>query len=416
MIRKKYTYYIILLFVTLTGLWVIPSFVKKATGSPDNYPFVYYSSVMKELGIIDYADKKTPLSDLRGHRYTTSEFDSLMPLLNFRQLMSDGRLPDSICGVAITPPLLRSKSVVFRYAPRDRYTPEKGLYILFESMPKRVGLEMPEDVFRMKNGIEFIDVATNAVDEEKSRLFAKALEKEGYRFPARWSAGNPNPRKPYDEGYFSLDAKGDLYHVKMVNNRPFVRNTRVGDGMAVDWFSMYEAGDKRFYGFVFDEEGNFYILESHDGKYAPLKLDIRPVDRANEQITVMGNLLYWTVSVTSPQGRDYYALEAGTLKRVAEYSVARQRNRWDKASEWLFPYYLTFRSTDSDFIAPRVNRTGFRGFGVNVLLAVAAGIFVSGSRCRCRCRSWGRGIFNVLFVLVTGIAGVLALLLLPKND
>ncbi|MDR1525892.1 MAG: DUF4857 domain-containing protein, partial [Tannerella sp.] len=65
MIRKKYTYYIILIFITLTGLWVIPSFVKKATDSPDNYPFVYYSSIMKELGIIDYRDKKMPLSDLK---------------------------------------------------------------------------------------------------------------------------------------------------------------------------------------------------------------------------------------------------------------------------------------------------------------------------------------------------------------
>jgi hypothetical protein len=389
------------------GLWVIPSFVKKATYSPDSYPFVYYSSVMKEFGIVDYSDKKMPLSDLKGNKYTTSEFDSLMPLLNFRQLMSDGRLPDSIGGVAITPPLIRSKSVVFRYDPRDRYSPKTGLHILFESMPKRVGLEMPDDVFRMKDGIAFIDVKTNAVNREKSALFGRALKKEGYEFPARWTIGNPNPRKAYDEGYFSLDAKGGFYHIKMVNSRPFARDTRIGDNMDVAWFSMFEAPDKRFYGFLFDEEGSLYIVESREGKYAPLKLDIDPVNLKKDQITIMGNLLYWTVSVTTPYNRRYYGLESGALKRVAEYSVDRRENKWDNVSCWLFPYYLTFRQPDSDFIVLKVRFTAMKGFGLHILLAVAAGFFISKNR--------GRKIFNVIFVLFTGIAGFIGLLLLPKN-
>ena len=146
MIRKPYIYYTILLFVTFTGMWVIPSFVKMATDSPDGYPFVYYSALMKDWGIIDYRNKEMPLRDLRGNTYTMAQSDSLLPLLNYRQLMADGRLPDSICGTAISPPLLRAATVVFRYAPRERKSPDKGLYILFESMPKRVGLEMPDDV------------------------------------------------------------------------------------------------------------------------------------------------------------------------------------------------------------------------------------------------------------------------------
>ncbi|MDR0572671.1 MAG: DUF4857 domain-containing protein [Tannerella sp.] len=408
MIRKKYTYYIILVFITIMGIWLIPSLVKKATCSPDDYPFVYYSSMMKEFGIVDYKDKKTPLSDLKGNKFTTAQFDSLMPLLNFRQLMSDGRLPDSIGGIAITPPLLRSKSVVFRYTPKERQTPDGGLYIMFESMPKRVGLEMPEDVFRMKNEIEFIDVQTNAVNREKSDLFAKALEKAGYSFPAQWSVGNPNPRKAYDEGYFSLDDKRNLYHLKMANNRPFVRNTRIAEIMDIAWFSMYEAPDKRFYGFLFDKQGGLYIVESRDGKYAPLKLDIPPVDITKDQVVVMGNLLYWTVSVTTLRNKSFYGLETETLKKVAEYSVDRQDNKWDKASKWLFPYYLTFQDPNSDYIYPQIRYTGAYGYGANILLAVVSGIFISGSR--------NRKIFNILFIILTGVAGMIALLLLPKGN
>lgn len=404
--HKKKIYYVILIFATLIGLWAIPSLVKKATYSPDDYPFVYYSSMLKELGIIDYKDKKTPLTDMKGNKYTTAQFDSLMPLLNYRQLMSDGRLPDSIGGYEITPPLLRSKSVVFKFAPTDIQTPDIGLYIMFESMPKRVGLEMPEDVFRLKSKIEFIDAKTNTVNKEKSDLFQNALDKEGFNFPAQWASGNPNPRKPYDEGYFSLDAKGNLFHIKMVNGRPFVRNTQVGEQIDIAYFSMLEVADKRFYGFLLSKKGDIYIVESKDGKYEPLKLDIPPIDIAKDQINLMGNLLYWTVWVTTPAKRVYYGLETESLKQVAEYNVLRKDNKWDNLSKWIFPYYLTFQKPENDFISPQIICTGVYAFGINILLAIVACILLSGTR--------NKRIFNTIYILFTGIAGFIALLLLPN--
>ncbi|NDV67043.1 DUF4857 domain-containing protein [Bacteroides sp. 224] len=403
---KNNIYYIILIFFTLIGVWAIPSLVKKATYSPDSYLFVYYGAILKDLGIIDYKDKKMPLTDMQGNRYTTAEFDSLMPLLNFRQLMSDGRLPDSIGGYEVTPPLLRSKSVVFRYNPVELQTPTTGLYFLFESMPKRVGLEMPEDLFRLKNKIEFIDDKTNTVLQEKSKQFQQALEKEGYAFPAQWASGNPNPRKAYDEGYFSLDAKGNLFHIKMVNNRPFVRNTGVGSLIDVAHFSMLEAADKRFYGFILSKAGNVYILEGNDGKYEPLKLDMPSIDIHQDQISIMGNLLHWTVWVTTPEARFYHGLDAQTLKQIATYSVKRSCNNWDRASQWLFPYYLTFEKPNSDYISPQFHFTGACGLIVNALLAIVICVFFSRSR--------NKKIFNALFVLLTGVAGFVSLLILPN--
>lgn len=406
--QKKILYYLLLLFITVIALWLVPALVRKATYSPDSYPFVYYSSMMKALGVIDYKDKVTPLSDLQGNRYTTAQFDSLMPLLNFRQLMSDGRLPDSINGIEITPPLLRSKSVVFRYSPNQLNTPDIGLYILFESMPKRVGLEMPDDLFRMDNGIAFIDAESNSIHEEKSQRFQQALDKAGYQFPARLMSGNPNPRKAYDEGYFSLDAKGDLFHIKMVNGRPYVRDTKAGREINIGYFSILEVSDKRFYGFIFSKEGDVYILESDEGGYRPLKLDIAPIDITKDQFNIMGNLLYWTVWVTTPQGRLYYGLETQSLRQLASHAVEREENRWDQASRLLFPYTLTFESTESDYLAPRLTFTGIWAFGINLVLAVVAVFTLSGSR--------KQRLFYACYTIVTGIAGFIALWILPKNN
>lgn len=401
---NKLIYFFILVFASIIGIWAIPSLVKKATYTPDDYPFVYYSSVLKELCFVDYKNKENPLSDMSGNVYNSTEFDSLMPLLNYRQLMADGRLPDSIEGYAITPQILRAKSVVFKYTPRDVDTPIPELYVLFESMPKRVGLEVPDDVFRLKDNIEFIDAQTNSINVDKSKTFQDALEKEGFVFPAQWASGNPNPRKPYDEGYFSLDAKGNLFHLKMVNGRPFVKNTNINLDIAS--FSMLEVPDKRFYGFLFSRKGDVYIIEGNDGKYNPVKLDIPPINLRQDDLMVIGNLLYWTVSVSSSTGRNYYALHTDNLKCITDYRIDRTANRWDNVSKWVSPFYLTFEDRNSDYVKPNIHFTGFYAFGINALLAIVWCLFITNPRMK--------RIYGAIYILLTGVAGLVALLILPK--
>jgi hypothetical protein len=388
-------------------MWAVPALVNKATYTSDQYPFVYYSTVLKDIGLIDYKNKKFPMEDLKGNKYNTAQFDSLMPMLNYRQLMTDGKLPDSINGQKITPQLLRAKSVVYRYKPSDINTPVNGLYILFETMPKRVGLEIPDDVFRLKNSIEFIDAQTNTVNTEKSRLFQRALDKEGFQYPAQWLAGNPNPRKPYDEGYFVLDAGNQLFHMKMVNGRAYVKNTKIGEKIEASYFSMLEVADKRFYGFLFSKQGEIYIIENDGANYRTVKLDTDPIDMQKDEVILMGNMFDWTVSVVTPLAKKNYALDANTLKRIGEHTINRTPGKWDAVSKWASPLYLTLEKSESSYIKPYFHYTGIYGFAANIILALLVVIFISGSP--------KRKIFNGIYILFTGIAGLIALLILPNS-
>jgi len=403
---KQIIYTSILIFVTLIGMCGIPSLVKKATYSPDDYPFIYYSSILEELCYLDFHNKETPMRDGSGNLYNTAQADSLMPLLNFRQLMVDGRLPDSIGGHEINPQKLMAKSVIYRYTPAKLQTPETGLYLMYESMPKRVGLELPDDVFRLTDKIEFIDDASNSINVEKSRTFQQALEKENYAFPSKWVSGNMNPRKRYDEGYFCLDNDNKLFHIKMVNGRPYVRDTHVGDSINIEGFTMYEASDKRFYGFLLSKTGEMYIIEGDEGKYKPVKLGIEPIDIRNDDVMIMGNLLYWTVSVMSDRGKETYALKTETLENLEKVHIERTPSKWDKTSEWLFPVYLTFEHKNTDFVYPRLTFTGYKAFIVNLALALIVGLFIPNPN--------KKRILSALYILLTGFAGLIALLILPN--
>ncbi|MDR3061692.1 MAG: DUF4857 domain-containing protein [Dysgonamonadaceae bacterium] len=406
--NKNTIYVLLLLCVVAIGFWGIPALVKKAAYAQDRYPFVYYSSLLREFCFTEFDGRKDNLHDASGRIYTREQFDSVMPLLNYRQLHSNGTMPDSIDGIAIDPRILRTKQVVFRYSPKDINTPEIGLYIMYESLPKRLNLESPGDVFRFNKNIEFIDIRTNKINEEKSAVFQSALEKYDYSFPAQWTSGNLNIRKPYDEGYFSLDADGKLFHLKMVNGKPYVKNTQINKQMEIAHFSILEVIDKRFYGFVFDKKGQVYILEENGGNYVPLKLDIDPLNLEKDHLMVVGNLLYWIVSVDNETGKKVYSLKTETLQKADECFIPAPENRWNKYAQWLFPAYLTFKNSDSNYIVPKIHFTGFYAFAIHILLLFILFLIWKPFRKNL--------IFNVIFVLLTGIAGAFALLITPVGS
>jgi hypothetical protein len=405
--NKGFIYIVLLLFVTFAGLWGIPELVKTASYSRNHYPFVYFSSVKKKLMFRESDGRKSLFHDDEGTVYTDEEYDKSLPLLNFRQLTVNGEMPGSIDGVAIDPRELRIKTVNFRYSPVETHTPEIGLYIMYESLPKKAKLESPGDVFRMKDKIEFIDNETNILKQGKSDLFQSALLKAGYTFPAQWTYGNLSIRKAYDEGYFSLDAKGEFYHIKMVNGRPFVRNTQLDPGIKPAYFSMLEVADKRFYGFLFDKKGNVYIIEEAGGKYNPVQLEIDPVNLATDELMILGNLMYWTISVQNQSGKHVYALHAQSLKRVRDTFIAASPNRWNAAAGKIFPFYLTFQKKASDYVVPQIRFTAWTAVICNAVSALLIAFLIPS-------KSKKQRIFAGIYTLGFGIAGAVALLIIPS--
>ena len=410
--KTKLTYGFMVVLATLLSMWVLPSLVKKMTDGARNYPLVYYSSILKELCIIDFVHEKETFSDIKGNKYPRSEYDSLMPMLNFRQLMMDGRLPDTLEGCPIEPKLLRMKQVVFRQYPSKVNAPQPTMGVLLEAMPKRLNIVLPGDYFRMDDKITFIDAETNQVDEAKSQRFTDALKRKGFAFPVKNYWGNPTTRKPYEEGYFCLDSNGELFHLKMVNGRPFVKNTGIGKQLKINWFSMMEVPDKRFYGFIFGEDGEVGIIQSiNEGAgYELVKMDIPPFDIHSDDLTIMGNLLYWTVRVTNQEGMNCYALHSDNLEAVSQFHMDPKTTLWDTISPWLFVTTLTPQTDTNAYVSLYFGAVSPKAFILNILLALVF-FFI----CRSRLTARQRAIRSV-YLLFTGVIGLLPVLFLPTYE
>ena len=192
--------YKIIYYILLTAIlaWLLPWLYNLATLKRERTPFALYSEIIEDFAMINVNQNEKDLryTDRKGNFYTEMQFDSILPMFYYRQLVTDNRLPDTVQGVPITAPKIRRENFIFRSRPADINVHNPKLYPLLESRSKRVDLTMPDDVFRLtKNGIEFIDMESNRVNREKSALFQSVFQQKEVAFPIQTIAGNPTSKR-----------------------------------------------------------------------------------------------------------------------------------------------------------------------------------------------------------------------------
>lgn len=402
--------YILILTLVLIFSYLLPHLWNLGTETSTRYPFSFYSSLYDRFFVLNFSteDESLLYQDKDGNSYSEQDFFNANPMYYYRQLTLDGSMPDTIKGVAMELKEIKRTSFHFRHRPSDTFTPKIPLYTLFESMSGKVDLEMPGDFFRMTNtGIEFIDPETNKVKAEKSAEFSKPFQSLGYEGPAKIMAGNPSTRKAYDEGNLILDKNNMLFHLKMVNGKPFVRKSETAIGLDIEVILPTEYADRRFYGLAFSGNGKVYIIEQDT--YTFKEVPVPTFNYASDNIRIMGNMFYWNVVITSDEGQQTFALKTNDLTPVDSISFPADIKPYDQISKMIFPFMLHFESSKHNFVRPAFKCNGFTFiFGNLILVLLYLGIVLLK-------RKRVNGIV-LGTILLTGIYGVGAWLLVSIKN
>lgn len=316
----------IILAITVAAIaaWLFPWCYAFITAKADSSPFVLYSSLLGDYIITQRKDDSVSRHDTAGNIFNENEVDSLLPAMYMRQLVADGRFPDSILGKHVEPQQIQMTNFTFRSSPRDINYVNAGIYFLFESLPKRVDLEMPDDAFRFNDkGIQFFNMADNSINETKSDMFTTMLKEKGFVFPPRKTATNPDPRKEYDNGALLIDASGQLFNMKCTAGRPYVKHIALPDGVIPCEVYVTEFRDKAFLGFFSSTDKKFYVI-MNDGSIR--ETGIKRFDPYTESAMIIGNMFDWTVKITRTDTYDYYALRADNFSLIKELKINHHGN------------------------------------------------------------------------------------------
>lgn len=311
---KIYLYFLI----GFLCVWLLPWAYAFLSAKKSNTPFTMYSTINDDfIRLIPDGEKGSYWSDSSGARYTQEQADSLLPMFYIRQLTADERFPDTIKGIAVSPKEVTETNFTFHTRPADLNRTSTNLYFLLESQSQRVDLYMPDDVFRFTDkGIEFIEMKTNKLKEDKSQLFTEALLSKGFVFPATFVNGNPSVRKEYDEGYLVLDANNHLFHLKRVKNQPYVAQIPLPKNVTAEYVFITEYKRHQSLGYLIDSNNAFYVIQDEK---SIIKTGIPSFDPRKDKLMILGNMFDWTVRITREHDESYYAIDAQNYSLIKEY-------------------------------------------------------------------------------------------------
>lgn len=345
---EKLSRYLLVFMAILTLSVALPEFYWMAFEKPIRKPFVLYSCVNDDFMIHRISEKTW--EDTKGNQYSREEYEQKLPMMFQKLLLAAGTMPDSIKGNALDMRDISRAKSFFRLKIDEIDSPAPALYPLFESQSGRAILDIPEDFFRITWRIEFIDAATNTILEEKSQLFSGTLYRSGFSFPAKKVSGLATPRKSIDEGYLIIDSKDQLFHLKMVKGKPYVKKVDVPDGLKFRHISCVDFKNKEFYAYLFSVENEIYVMTQEDYKF--IKWPIDGFEASKCDLKIYGDLFNYTVVIEAEDHIKAIALSPDyqLVNTYTESWKTKEGRTEGKIFASLFPAQVSMTSDASKFI------------------------------------------------------------------
>jgi hypothetical protein len=402
----------LLTIVILVAAVSLPHYYWLGFGERTNTPIIRYSPVSKKfLTARVGADQIQRWFSENGQELERPVVDSLMPFSNYIMLASHKAMPAVIDAIPIDLDAVRVNNFTFRIRQNAYDTPSIPLYPLFESRPERLKLEMPRQFFRMTDRMEFITAASNSIDESLTAAFTQSLTEAGFHFPAGQIYGNPNVRKPFDEGYFVTDAAQGLFHIKMIKGQPFCRKISLPDSITVKKIDLLEIELREFYGILVDQKNYVYLILTDN--YRLQQLPLSDYNPKRDHFVIYGDLMNRTILLTSQKEARCFVTDRAyklVARREESYSTWHE-SQAGVVNNFLFPFIIRLSDTTSGFINLYISGYNIQSLAAGAALAVLI-ICIMLWRRRDLRKKW----YDPALVFFTGIFGFIAVLLIDNTD
>jgi len=373
--------------------------------------YIEYSPILNDFVILDYAVEK--YYDREGKNYTREETDELLPISHYTLLLRKDLLPDSLKGIELKADEIRINSIMFKAKPSMYNYPEINLFPLFESQPERFKLEMPDEFFRITNRMEFINCASNTIDENLTTSFSEVLQANEFSFPSKGVYGNPTTRKAFDEGYLVIDSNDKLFHIKRIKNKPYCKKVEIPDDIKIKMVFLREYSLKEYYAYIVTEDNKLFLLlfETYEFQEVPIK----DYDSEKDILKFQADLFYRTVTIYKENSFNVYVIDRqyNLIDQYEEKWLTNIEMTAGIVSTYIFPFELSITSVDSDYIDFYFSEYHYSSLYLSILLIVIMTLI---SRKKKKNHNLNKLIPDLLIILVAGIFGFIAVNFFKYED
>ena len=401
---------ILILFIVLICSFYLPKYYWMKFDKKVNTPFYTYSIVLNDFVGRIHDGIKMNYFDTRGNKYTQEEADQLIPLITYRQLAVNGTMPDSLNGIKLNIKTVALNNIRFRLTPDLFSCPEIKLYPLLESNSNRIGLELLNYYFTIKRRMEIFNAFDNSVEENLSKEFTKALELQGFIFPAKHIWGNPTIMKPFDEGYFIQDSKFNLFHLKMSIGKPLIKKVDFPSNISIKSIVIREQLLKEFYGVIVSDNNQVYLI-TYD-HYKLIKLPLENFDASNTILNVYGDLFNRNLALYSDTSYNILATDRNykIIKTYSESWSSKFNIPIGELYEILFPFRVVFYENSTFF------KFNFKFSSAITFIGSIFFLMLNTIIIKFKKKTIKQHIPDLLIILLTGIYGFIAVCLIKNIE
>jgi hypothetical protein len=414
MIYRLSRYALIILAIIVMGVY-IPMFYHKIFDQKLGKTQVFFSPVIKKFifqemvgDAHDFINK-----DEDGKIYDRQQFETLIPFIYYKNMELWGKLPVIIEGKTFDKETILENRQVFEVKSNeisDR-RPLVQIFPLLESAPGVARLSFPEDAFRFTDKMEFINVDTNKTNGVFTSLFTNALQKAGFIFPAKLVSGTVSILKPFDEGFFVVDAANNVFHIKRLKGEPLIVKTPMPASIGARHIKIIENSRKEIYGFLITNSNEIYLIMYDNYRLVKLPLDNYQPDKMDFKLLfnpIYRTAVYW-------DNKKIYALAMDLqYKLIAKYEkemFSGQKTRADIIFSALFPFSIEMKDNTMVYLKFEPVFHGWIAF-IGIFLSLAIFIAIMFLKKTDMKKTWT----DFLVILFTGIYGLIAVLIISHDD
>ncbi len=406
----KISRYFLIIVTVFSLAYALPAIYHTLFDTRVNMPFITYSSLTQDYYFMEPKDGKPAFVNREGKFFDQFTFMDMAPVENYTYHLSKGTLPDSVNGVRLDPRELQRQGIWQFFDPRMLNYPAYHIYPLFESEPD-FGLKLPEDVFRIKDRIEFINAKSNKVEEKKSQIFNDVFTREGFSFPAKVIAGIPSVMKRRDDGWFITDSKGSLYHLKMIKGNVFFKKITKPDNIRIKMIQCNDFDSREFYAMLITDENKLYTLNTD---YSFTKVPIPGYNPKQQSMILSGNIFNKNFSIFDDSEISVYTLDRN-YKLVDQFKKEiPQKSQMTQGIifSYLFPFQIKAESSNSSFVILQLEKSpGYHWFILTLLFLAFSMYLINKQK-----RRWSNNILDLVIVALTGIFGFLAIRIFSNKE
>ena len=406
MVPRLARYALIVLAIVVMSVY-LPFLYHKVSDKKVGKTQLFFSPVIKKFVFREMVSEghNFVTQDESGNDYDRMTFETLIPFVYYKNMELWGKLPMIIDGRTFDKKTIKENRQVFELKPRmiaDR-SPRIQVFPLLESKPGVTRLRFPEDAFRMTDRMEFINVDTNTVDQDLTDKFTNAMKKAGFVFPARLTAGRVSILKPFDEGFFVVDANGCTYHVKRVRGEPVVVKTPIPSDLGIRNIKVMENKKKEIYGMLLTNKGDIHLI-TYDG-YRLIKLPLTDYNPNTMDLKLLVNPLYRTAVYSDNHTIHAVAMDSRyrPISRYQRVMFSGRTTKADTVFKALFPFWIKTADKTSGYLRFDIiwnGRLALVGIALSLFFGIA-GMYAKKFSIR---KNWP----DLAIIMLTGIYGLIS--------